>query len=352
VARSPITLFRSNGEPITQGSAPIPDPRSLIPVLSLPTYIYDADTPRLRATPRHFAYLKIAEGCDYRCAFCIIPQLRGQYRSRTHDSIVREAESMAAQGVRELLLVSQDTTFYGVDRGERNALGRLLRRLNQVDGLEWIRLLYLYPTTISDDALDAIAESKKVCKYVDLPLQHASDGVLRRMKRPGTRAGYERLLSRIRRRVPGVVLRTTFIVGFPGETEADFGQLLGFVESMRFDHVGVFTYSHEDGTSAHDLRDDVPARVKNARRRRLLQTQERIVVQAQQSRIGNRVRLLVDGPSADHALVLRARTEGQAPEIDPLVYLTECDPSELAAGEFVDAEIVGSRGYDLLARPL
>jgi ribosomal protein S12 methylthiotransferase len=259
---------------------------------------------------------------------------------------------MAAQGVRELLLVSQDTTFYGIDRGERNALGRLLRRLNKVDGLEWIRLLYLYPTTISDDALDAMAESEKVCKYIDLPLQHASDAVLLRMKRPGTRARYERLLGRIRRRLPGVTLRTTFIVGFPGETEADVAELLGFVAAMQFDHVGVFTYSHEEGTSACGLPDDVPARVKKARRSRLLQIQKRIVIRAQQSRIGKRVRLLVDGPSPDHDLVLRARTEGQAPEIDPLVYLTECDPSDLAAGQFIDAEIVGSRGYDLLARPL
>jgi ribosomal protein S12 methylthiotransferase len=355
--QSPIRLFRSTGEAIDQSSSlvarsPIPDPRSPFPDPSLPTYIYDADTPRLRATPGHYAYLKIAEGCDYKCAFCIIPRLRGHYRSRPPESIVGEAESLAAQGVRELLLISQDTTFYGVDRGERNALGQLLRRLNRVDGLEWIRLLYLYPTTISDDALEAIAESEKVCKYIDLPLQHASDAVLRRMKRPGTRAAYERLLGRIRARLPGVVLRTTFIVGFPGETDADFAELLGFVEAMRFDHVGVFTYSHEEGTSAHELRDDVPTRVKKARRSRLLRMQKRIVVRAQKSRIGTRVRLLVDGSSPDHDMVLRARMEGQAPEIDPLVYLTECDPSQLVAGQFVDAEIVDSRGYDLLARPL
>src|SRR5438093_1561033 len=181
----------------------------------LPTYIYDADTPRQLATPNHYAYLKIAEGCDYKCAFCIIPTLRGHYRSRRADSVVREAEALAARGVRELLLISQDTTFYGVDRGERGALAQLLRRLNRIDGLEWIRMLYLYPTTIGDDVLDAMAECEKVCNYVDLPLQHASDGVLKRMKRPGTRASYERLLDGIRRRVPGVTLRTTFIAGFP-----------------------------------------------------------------------------------------------------------------------------------------
>src|SRR6185503_17106347 len=186
---------------------------------------YDADTPRLLATPRHYAYIKIAEGCDYKCAFCIIPTLRGKYRSRPADSIVREVEALVARGVREVILISQDTTFYGIDRGERGALPRLLRALNRIDGLEWIRLLYLYPTTIGDDTLDAMAESSKVCKYVDLPLQHASDPVLKRMKRPGTRAGYERLLDRIRQRVPGVTLRTTFIVGFPGETNEDYAEL-------------------------------------------------------------------------------------------------------------------------------
>ncbi len=207
----------------------------------MPTYIYDADTPRLLATPRHYAYVKIAEGCDYKCAFCIIPTLRGKYRSRPIGSIVEEATRLAAGGVKEILLISQDTSFYGIDRGERGALATLLRALNRVDGLEWIRMLYLYPTTIGDDVLDAMAESEKVCKYIDLPLQHASDPVLKRMKRPGTRATYERLLGRIRQRVPSATLRTTFIVGFPGETDADFAELEDFVTAMRFDHVGVFT---------------------------------------------------------------------------------------------------------------
>ena len=231
----------------------------------LPTYLYDASTPRLLATPRHYAYVKIAEGCDYKCAFCIIPTLRGKYRSRSHESIVAEAERLAAQGVKELLLISQDTTFYGIDRGERGALARLLRALNRIDGLEWIRMLYLYPTTITDDVLDAMAESEKVCKYVDLPLQHASDRGAEAHEAPGTRAGYERLLDRIRQRVPGVTLRTTFIVGFPGETAEDYAELQSFVEAVRFDHVGVFTYSHEEGTSAHGLADDVPAAVKRRR---------------------------------------------------------------------------------------
>jgi ribosomal protein S12 methylthiotransferase len=345
VAPQLIPLLRANGESVRPG-ARSPEPGAL------PTYIYDADTPRLLATPRHYAYVKIAEGCDYKCAFCIIPRLRGHYRSRPAQSILREAESLAARGVKELLLISQDTSFYGIDRGERGALARLLRQLNGVAGLEWIRMLYLYPTTIGNDVLDAMAECEKVAKYVDLPLQHASDAVLKRMKRPGTRASYEALLTRIRQRVPGVTLRTTFIVGFPGETEADFAQLQSFVEATRFDHLGVFTYSHEEGTSAHALVDDVPARLKRQRQAKLMSTQKKIVARVQKARVGSRVRLLVDGPSSEHALVIRARLEGQAPDIDPLVYLTECDAQDLTSGTMVDAEVVGSRGYDLVARPL
>jgi ribosomal protein S12 methylthiotransferase len=343
-------------------SAPLAKPSGLIQVRrsrgevlpsppALPTYLYDAETPRLLATPRHYAYVKIAEGCDYKCGFCIIPKLRGHYRSRPHDSILREAEALASRGVKELLLISQDTTFYGIDRGERGALARLLGALQQVDGIEWIRLLYLYPTTIGDDVLEAMAANDKVCRYVDLPLQHASDAVLKRMKRPGTRATYEKLLDRIRSRVPGVTLRTTVIVGYPGETADDFAELQSFVKSVEFDHLGVFTYSHEEGTTAHELSDDVPSATKERRRSSLMSVQKKIVARAHRARVGRQVRLLVDGPSTEHELVLRARTAGQAPDIDPLVYLTDCDPSEVAPGQFLDAEIVASREYDLLARP-
>jgi ribosomal protein S12 methylthiotransferase len=318
---------------------------------SLPTYLYDADTPRLQTTPSHLSYVKIAEGCDYTCAFCIIPTLRGQYRSRTHDSIVREARGLAERGVRELLLISQDTTFYGIDRGERGALARLLRSLNEVEGLHWIRLLYLYPTTITDDVLDAMAECEKVCRYVDLPLQHASASVLKRMRRPGNRKTYDALLSRIRARVPGVTLRTTFIVGFPAETPDEFAELEAFVEETRFDHIGVFTYSHEEGTRAFASADDVPAKLKRRRRDRLMERQQRIVAAAHEARIGSDVHILIDGPSREHELVVQARLEGQAPEIDPVVYLTDCDPSDLAAGSLVSARIVGASGYDLLATP-
>jgi ribosomal protein S12 methylthiotransferase len=338
---SPLNFFAG-------GEAPEP----LHSAGALPTYIYDAETPRMLVTPSHYAYVKIAEGCDYKCAFCIIPTLRGNYRSRPAESIVREARALAARGVKELLLISQDTTFYGIDRGERGALAKLLRELNNVDGLEWIRLLYLYPTTIDDDTLAAMAECEKVCKYIDLPLQHAANAVLKRMKRPGTRHTYDRLLGRIRDRVPGVALRTTLIVGFPGETAADSDELVDFIRDHAFDHVGVFTYSHEEGTSAHALADDVPPAVKRARRSRVMQVQKQLVRRRQRARIGERVRLLVDGPAAEHELVVKGRLSSQAPDIDAAVFLTECDPSQYAAGQFVDAEIVGAREYDLIARPL
>ena len=350
---APVTLFRSRADvvphPPPGGDRSAPAAAGVAP--GPPTYLYDASTPRVQTTPRHYAYVKIAEGCDYTCAFCIIPTLRGTYRSRDEDSIVREAEALAAAGVRELLLISQDTTFFGIDRGERGGLARLLRRLNDVNGLEWIRLLYLYPTTITDDVLDAMADCEKVCKYVDLPLQHASADLLRRMRRPGNRQAYDKLLARIRARVPGVTLRTTFIVGFPGETEADFVELCDFVRETGFDHVGVFTYSHEEGTRAFALDDDVPAAVKRGRRNRLMQLQKRIVRQRQRARIGEVVPVLVDGPSPESPLVLQGRLQGQAPDIDPVVYLDEAEIERCQPGDLIHARITGARDYDLIAVP-
>ena len=319
---------------------------------ALPTYLYDADTPRLLTTPRHFAYVKVAEGCDYTCAFCIIPTLRGKFRSRDAQSIIKEARSLADRGVKELLLISQDTTFYGIDRGERGALARLLRELNAIDGLEWIRLLYLYPTTITDDVLAAMAECEKVCRYIDLPLQHASAAVLKRMRRPGDRRAYDKLLDRIRRQVPDVTLRTTFIVGFPGETDEEFGELEQFVSDVEFDHVGVFTYSHEEGTRAFAAVDDVPGAVKRKRRNAIMARQKKIVARAQKQKIGKVVQVLIDGPSPEHELVLQGRLRGQAPDIDPLVILTDCDPEQYAMGDLVQARIVGARGYDVIASPI
>jgi ribosomal protein S12 methylthiotransferase len=224
--------------------------------------------------------------------------------------------------------------------------------LNDVDGIEWIRLLYLYPTTITDDVINAIAELDKVVKYIDLPLQHASDPVLKRMKRPGTRRSYVRLLDNIRARIPNVALRTTFIVGFPGETTLDFAQLEEFVDEIGFDHLGVFTYSHEEDTSAYALKDDVPAAVKKRRREQLMARQKKIVAARQKQRIGERVRIVVDGTSPEHELVFSGRLSGQAPEIDPVVYLTEVDASTVAPGAFIDVEIVGAKDYDLIARPV
>jgi ribosomal protein S12 methylthiotransferase len=342
---TPLTFYTK--APTTPDRAANNEPRAT----ALPTYIYDADTPRLITTPKHFAYVKIAEGCDYTCAFCIIPTLRGKYRSRDAPSIVREARALAARGVKELLLISQDTTFFGIDRGERGALGRLLRELNGIDGLTWIRLLYLYPTTITDDVLAAMAECEKVCRYVDLPLQHASAAVLKRMRRPGNRQSYDTLLRRIRERVPGVTLRTTLIVGFPGETEDEFAELEAFVADTRFDHVGVFTYSHEEGTRACAFADDVPAAIKRRRRNAIMARQKRIVARAQRAKIGAHVDLMIDGPSPEHELVLTGRLEGQAPEIDPMVVLTDCESDSYAPGDLIRATIVDSRGYDLVAAP-
>jgi ribosomal protein S12 methylthiotransferase len=317
----------------------------------LPTYLYDADTPRLLTTPRHFAYVKIAEGCDYTCAFCIIPTLRGAYRSRTADSIVREARALAARGVRELLLISQDTTFYGIDRGERGALARLLRELNAIEGLAWIRLLYLYPTTITDDVLVGDGGVRE-----GLPLRRpAAPARLAGRARAHAPAGQPHHLHAPARpdprRVPGVTLRTTLIVGFPGETEADFAELEGFVSDIGFDHVGVFTYSHEEGTRAFGLPDDVPSAVKQRRRRALMSRQKRIVARAQRARIGSCVDILIDGPSPESELVLQGRLEGQAPDIDPVVFLTEADLERYGAGDLVGATVVGARGYDLVVKP-
>ena len=345
---SPMTFYKRDPK---APSEPTPPPAPVFGV-DLPTYLYDATTPRRLATPGHYAYVKIAEGCDYKCAFCVIPKMRGHYRSRSIESVVTEAHQLAARGVKELLLVSQDTTFYGIDRKERDALPRLIEALDQVDGIEWVRLLYLYPTTITDATIDAIAASRKVVRYIDLPLQHASDAVLKRMKRPGTRASYERLLGNIRAKMPDVALRTTFIVGFPGETEADVEELLAFITAVGFDHVGVFTYSHEEDTSAFDLVDDVPAAEKTRRQKRVMALQKRLVAKRQKAKVGTRVRMVVDGPSPEHEWVFTGRLQGQAPEIDPQVYLTEADPAVLSPGQFLDVEIVGAEGYDLVARPL
>ena len=290
-------------EPLRQ-----PEPRPA-PAVPLPVYLYDDRTPRRLTTPSHYAYVKIAEGCNYKCAFCIIPRLRGRYRSRTAASIVREARALAARGVKELLLVSQDTTYFGHDRGERGALARLLRRLNEVDGLEWIRLLYLYPTTVTADTLRAIAECDKVCKYVDLPLQHASNAVLRRMRRPGTRQSYSP--TRRRRsvrpsRASRCAPRSSW--GSPARRIANSTSFVGSSGRWRSITSACSPTRTRTGPRRGACNDDVPRRVKLARQRALMTLQKRLVAAAGRRRVGDRVRVLVDGPSPEHPLVLRGRT--------------------------------------------
>src|ERR1700716_4387678 len=248
-----------------------------LPILPLgnqsATYLYDESTPRVLATPGHYAFIKIAEGCDRPCAFCFIPQMRGHFRSRRFGSIVAEAHQLAEEGVKELILVAQDSSRYGEDLGKEDALAHLLRELAHTEGIEWVRVMYAYPTHISDGFLDALAEEPKAVKYLDMPLQHASQNVLKLMKRGGNRASLERLIARVRERVPGIGVRTTFITGFPGETEEDFAELLAFVKQVEFDRVGVFTYSDEEGTPANDLSKKVEPRIAKQRRARLMKEQ-------------------------------------------------------------------------------
>jgi len=312
-----------------------------------PTWVYDHTAPRVLSTPPWLAYVKISEGCDYTCSFCIIPTLRGRHRSRTVEDIVAEVRSLGARGVREVVLVAQDSTRYGLDHGIRDGLAYLLRRLARIDGIEWIRVMYAYPATLSDRILDAMAAEDKVVKYVDIPLQHASERVLRRMKRPTGKGNLGGMIDRIRQRVPGVALRSSFIVGFPGETDEDFEDLLAFVESTEFDHVGVFTYSDEEGTTSYDHAGRVPARTKEARRRRLMATQKRISRRRNRRRVGERHRVLVEGAHADSDLLLRGRLAAQAPDIDGQVILND---GSAEPGTFVTAEVTEAHPYDLVAR--
>jgi ribosomal protein S12 methylthiotransferase len=310
-------------------------------------YLYNHESPRVLSTPSHSAYLKISEGCDYPCTFCIIPKIRGRYRSRIPDSILAEAESLAGRGVKEIVLIAQDTTRYGVELGLRNGLANLLRQLGKVDGIEWIRFLYAYPTTISDPVLTAMAEDPTVCRYVDMPLQHASPTVLKAMKRPGTGDGNRRLIEHIREMVPGVSVRSSFIVGFPGESADDYRLLLDFCRQTELDHLGVFLYSHEEGTVAHDLDETVPAKEKEQRRDELMSQQEEISLRRNRERIGERLRVLVEGPSPETDLLLRGRTEGQAPEIDSAVLIND---GSSEAGSFVTVEVTEAHPYDLVGR--
>ncbi len=279
-------------------------------------FLYDETTPRLRATAPYTSYVKIAEGCDHTCAFCIIPRLRGVFRSRSPESILREVEMLAAQGVKEFVLISQDTTTYGSDLGLKDGLARLIDSIAAVPGAEWVRFLYCYPTAITDELLDVMASRPNICKYFDIPLQHASRRVLQRMRRGGNREAYERMIERIRERVPGVAVRTTFIVGFPGERAEDFEELLDFVRVVEFDRVGVFTYSDEDNSAAFGLDEKVDHAIAKKRERRLMKEQARISRRKNRRLVGSRVRVLLEGKSKESDLLLEGRMESQAPEIN------------------------------------
>jgi ribosomal protein S12 methylthiotransferase len=315
------------------------------------TYLYDDSTPRVLATPSHYAFVKIAEGCDRPCAFCFIPQMRGHFRSRRFGSIVAEAHQLAEEGVKEIILVAQDSSRYGEDLGKQDALARLLRELAHVDGIEWVRVMYTYPTHISDAFLDVLAEEPKAVKYLDMPLQHASQNVLKLMKRGGNRKSLERLIERVRKRVPGIGVRTTFISGFPGETEADFEELLGFIKQVEFDRVGVFTYSDEEGTPAFDLPDKVPHRTAARRRTSLMKEQARISRRKNRSRVGEVVPVLFEGESKESELLWQGRMETQAPDIDGCVLINDVpDGIVPAAGDLVNVEITEAHEYDLIGR--
>src|SRR4026208_2560408 len=284
-----------------------------LPVLPLgnqsATYLYDESTPRILATPSHYAFIKIAEGCDRPCAFCFIPQMRGHFRSRRFGSIIAEAHQLAEEGVKEIVLVAQDSSRYGEDLGKQDALARLLRELAHVDGIEWVRVMYTYPTHISDAVLDVLAEEPRAVKYLDMPLQHASQNVLKLMKRGGNRASLERLIKRVRDRVPGSAVRTTFITGFPGETDEDFAELLTFIKNVEFDRVGVFTYSDEEGTPAYELSNKVDPKIAKQRRTRLMREQAKVAKRKHKSMVGQQVRVLFEGESNESDLLWQGRLE-------------------------------------------
>ncbi len=321
----------------------------------LPAYLYHDATPRVLATPRHTAYIKINEGCDHPCTFCVIPQLRGKFRSRRFESVIREAENLAATGVREISLIGQDTTFYGEDLGLRDGLATLLERLAGIEDLNWVRFLYCYPNRITPRLLDTIAAHPRLAKYLDVPLQHASRDVLKRMKRGSHGDAFLKMLERARKVIPGVSIRTSFIVGFPGETERDFEELCNFVRAAQLDWLGVFKYSDEDSSKSYALDGKIDARTIEHRRNALMALQKRISTQKLKKRVGETLQVMLDGPSKETDLVWEARLEGMAPDIDGKVYVTEFegvnDAAELPApGTMATIEITEAKAYDLIGR--
>jgi ribosomal protein S12 methylthiotransferase len=326
-------------------------------IASLPNYLYSDETPRILTTPRSSAYIKIAEGCDHPCGFCIIPQLRGKFRSRRMSSVIAEAENLVKQGVREITLIGQDTTCYGEDLGLKDGLAQLLDALAQIVGLKWLRFLYAYPNKVSTKLLETIAKHDNIAKYLDVPLQHASPAVLKRMKRGGSGEIFLQMIEKARRIIPDLVLRTTFIVGFPGETDEDFARLEDFIREAKIDWLGAFPYSDEEGSPAFDLDSKVPKRTIESRRKRLMKLQQKISAERQQHWIGREFDLLVEGVSDEHDLLWQGRTLLHAPEIDGKVLIndfgTEADgaPREtLVPGTFYRCEITESHHYDVVAR--
>jgi ribosomal protein S12 methylthiotransferase len=316
-----------------------------------PTYIPDYDTPRFRLTPAHFAYVKIAEGCNHPCSFCVIPQMRGKHRSRPPESVLAEIRGLVSEGVREINLISQDTTYYGMDLWPAKAgprqpidstrgptLAALLREIQKIEGEFWVRLLYTHPAHWSDELIETLAQCDKVARYVDIPLQHIDDSMLNRMRRETSRRHIEHLIQKLRAGIPGVTLRTTFIVGFPGETEEEFSSLLDFIRCTRFERLGIFKYSQEDGSRAAKMPGQIPAKIKTARYRAAMSVQQQIADEIAREKVGRELKLLVDQPHI-------ARSEGDAPDVDARVVLSEA----ARVGEFIRRRISGSRGYDLLA---
>ena len=317
----------------------------------LPTYLYDENTPRLLSTPRASAYIKIAEGCDHPCSFCVIPNLRGKFRSRRFDSVVTEARQLVASGVSELTLIGQDTTCYGEDLGIKDGLALLLDALAGIEGLRWLRFLYAYPNRITGRLLSTIAKHDNICKYLDVPLQHASPEVLKRMKRGAGAEIFLKTLEKVRAAVPGIALRTTFIVGFPGESLRDFEILEEFIGEAKFDWLGVFNYSDEEGSGAYSLDAKLPARTIESRKRRLMKLQQSISKRAKQQWIGRELVVLAEGESEETPLLWEGRTEFHAPEIDGKVYINDFgDLEALEPGRFYNAEITEAHEYDVVAR--
>ncbi len=319
-----------------------------IPVNGQAPYLYTDSDPRLLTTPSYSAYLKIAEGCDHPCTFCVIPTMRGRFRSRTMESILAEARRLVAGGVRELNLIGQDTTMYGWDLGNRQGLAQLIRELGKIEGLPWIRSLYTYPNTLYPELLRAIAETPTACKYIDIPLQHVSSRVLKRMKRGGNRMSLEKLVGRIRAAIPAVAIRTTMIVGFPGEAEEDYRELLDFVSNVQFDRLGVFSYSDEEGSGANDLDDKVPEELKDERRDRLMKLQARISRRSNRQLVRQKHPVLIEGPSAESDLLWQGRLSTQAPDIDGVVYLNDGINDGVESGQIREVLITEVFDYDLV----